>query len=382
MTKIIRTILFFLGVVFISLFVFRTQDVNASEQTIELSPKSRFDAYAEQNLENAIKLFVEDLQIDNASERKTTDDVILLKPHIIYHVEKEQDAIYYYPAYDKDSGQIIFVMPVIQIENDLYYEVKGCRDSAYNIICQNYDEYIFYLIGNRVYAENTQHIIDFNSGKEIFFNDFELSEDESTFVYRSYEEKKRLVQSKTEEMTPVMRNNKPQVLDSRRYKASISLYQPQGQYGYDMCWASAVATVVNQLNHPSTPVLGFDVCNHVGVGYNEGGTVYDEQDGLWYYNLDYAIHATCLGWSDIVSNISNGKPFIINVYSSHYYLAHAVVGHGYSGSGSNKSVLVWDSNLSSGSGDYTTFLYSAGGFSVSGVFCYWESTLSYNVEDE
>ena len=50
MTKINRTILFFLGVVFISLFVFRTQDVNASDQTIALSPKSRFDAYAEQNL--------------------------------------------------------------------------------------------------------------------------------------------------------------------------------------------------------------------------------------------------------------------------------------------------------------------------------------------
>lgn len=40
--------------------------------------------------------------------------------------------------------------------------------------------------------------------------------------------------------------NKNSVADKKMF-LSISLNNPQGQYSYGMCWASAVATVINTI---------------------------------------------------------------------------------------------------------------------------------------
>lgn len=71
-----------------------------------------------------------------------------------------------------------------------------------------------------------------------------------------------------------------------------------GQYGYDMCWASAAATVINYKK--TITVTPYEICNRLGIGYDDAGNIYDEQEALSLYGVSYGkIRFSMLGWDEI-----------------------------------------------------------------------------------
>lgn len=141
-----------------------------------------------------------------------------------------------------------------------------------------------------------------------------------------------------------------------------------------MCWASAAATIVNYLLN--RVVTGFEICNHLGIGYDTGGTIYDVADGINYYGLQYNRISNCkLGNDEVESNIDDGKPFVIVAYYDDDYMGHDITGYGYYGT----TIYYWDSNANNGSRGYGTFEYNQSGSCLvaDGKVYSWVGTLSY-----
>ncbi|MBQ8325520.1 MAG: hypothetical protein IJX86_00485 [Lachnospiraceae bacterium] len=126
-------------------------------------------------------------------------------------------------------------------------------------------------------------------------------------------------------------------------------------------------------------VTGFDVCNRVGIAYNSGGTIYDAQDGLAYYNLYYNnILARRMSWDDLVDNIDNGYRVFLGATTMSGG-GHAAVIYGYIGSHSDdNNVICWDPYMNAGTGGEIFVTYTDTYFTYGdGVGFNWDKTLSY-----
>lgn len=157
---------------------------------------------------------------------------------------------------------------------------------------------------------------------------------------------------------------------------SLDLHNPMGQYGYDMCWASSVATVINYKK--TITVTPYEICDRMETGYNDTGNIYDEQDALNLYGVSYEkIRFAMLGWNEIKDNIDSGNPVIANLACVNpNYIGHAVTVYGYT---SSKKIEYWDSYLNNGKGESKPITYSSAGNSFlemkNHAYC-WQTSLS------
>lgn len=129
----------------------------------------------------------------------------------------------------------------------------------------------------------------------------------------------------------------------------------------------------------TSAVTPFEVCNRMGIGYDKGGTIYNEQDALSKYGVKYGkIRNSMLEWSVLTKNIDNKHPIIANLKCNDGVLQnHAVTIYGYSSD--SKTIEYWDSNINSGNGGKkkTTFSVAGNKFLCSGSHSYsWMTTLS------
>lgn len=296
-------------------------------------------------------------------------------PFIIYlYGTNKQDKIYYYPVSDAD-GTIQFVVEAVVIDG-----VAECNISDNLVDALNYVEYgkdgaLVYQYDNLMYIETADYVLNVCN----YYN----PDTESTYFKESkwgdpFEEKCNVIHEAEKNMveyTPYVPDNIDELLDTKMY-GDLSLSNPMGQYKYNMCWASSVATIHNYLL--SSVVTGYEVCTRMGIGYNDGGTIFDEQDALALYNITYnSIRNSALTWDQLSGNINVSKPIIANGIPTSG-LPHAVTIYGYSGSSSSTSnVAIWNSNANGGTGGYSTFTYSTGVFTASAVSYTWVTSLSY-----
>lgn len=301
-----------------------------------------------------------------------------------------QYEVYYFPVISKADNQIVFKIGVIGTIYGYTYEVNCDLINELNQI--NYAEnsdWIFYTVGDSVYAENSKKVVELNSENgmateasrsAVLGKHKEASQKERDFVNKRYSEKKKVLENKVIEFQKF----KPREWSSEEEKLNskvgglLTLRSPQGQYDYGMCWASVAATIINYMQVTSAVVTGFDVCSRLGIGYDDGGSIYDLADGLNYYNIVYGeIYTRAMDGNEIISNIDAGKPIALYAFGSVNYIGHAVTIRGYSGNVTN--VYIWDSYLNNGAGGYASFAFSNSGscFTINGDPYAWTLSLAY-----
>lgn len=307
--------------------------------------------------------------------QKLINAEVVNEPFIIYHVgKKQQDKVYYYPISD-ENGAIQFMVEAIIMNG-----VAECNLSDNLVELINLVDYkngmIVYKDEGTIYVETPTTSLNayyyYNVPQERM-----LYSEESKWD-ADYTEKKAVIEKAETNMveySPIKIDNET-TYSNMRIGGDLSLTNPMGQYGYGMCWASCVATVHNYLR--STIITGFEVCTRMGIGYDEGASIYDEQDALAIYNIDYdSLRWSALTWSQLKENIDAEKPIIANGALTEE-IGHAVTIYGYSGiSTSDSNVKIWNPNANNGSGGYSTFKFSSGCFADEGSVYSWCSTLSY-----
>ncbi len=180
--------------------------------------------------------------------------------------------------------RIVAVLAAIESDEGISFQ---CSQGIASILNQiGYDKgTIIYQIGNEVYSEN------YIGEKTLLYT---VSEDilpniNSGFNNLTFEEKSTEISKQIELFKPLSydRINKNIDFDLIKYKTILSLHNPMGRYGYGMCWAASAATVINY--RKLLTITPFEICNHLNIGYNSGGTIYNEQAALLYYNVSYNI---------------------------------------------------------------------------------------------
>lgn len=123
-----------------------------------------------------------------------------------------------------------------------------------------------------------------------------------------------------------------------------------------MCWAAAAATVINY--ETTSAVTPFEICNYMGIPYDRGGSIYDEQSALSKYGVSYnKIRNDMLTWDEVVNNIKKKHLIIANLKCNDGTLpAHAVTIYEYVSS--SKQVKYWDSKGNNEAGAKVARSYS------------------------
>ena len=298
-------------------------------------------------------------------------------PFIIYRVgEKQQDKIYYYPISD-DNGVIQFMVEAIIIDDVAECNITDNLVDLMNLVDYENEQVVVYWYNNSIYIETPS--VSLNAF--YYYNEPKARQlySEKSGWDVTFEEKRLAIEEAERNMVEFSPISLTDTEDIRNMKmgGDLALSNPMGQYNYGMCWASCVATVHNYLR--STIITGYEVCTRMGIGYNDGGTIYDEQDALALYNISYdSARLSTLTWNQLTGNIDASKPIIINGISASN-IAHAVTIYGYSGNISTASnIKFWNPNANNGSGGYATFSYTYGYFTDgSGTAYEWTNSLSY-----
>ncbi len=150
-------------------------------------------------------------------------------------------------------------------------------------------------------------------------------------------------------------------------KCGITNFLLQGNYG--LCWACTVGTIANYKTGRN--LTGKNVADMMGIGYNDGGTIYDMQNALSRYGLSYSVRTSKPTFAQVKSNIDTDKPFGMCLTASN--ARHAITGYGYayntgntSSSASTNLVYAWDSN-----GYQISFKHNSRTISTSGYNFTW-----------
>ncbi len=261
------------------------------------------------------------------------------RPYIVYNFQKIQDEVYYYPI--SDGNEIVCVVSIIGVLGGYTYEISNNMVSALNDIDYHNTDVIFYLINGMLHIETevgryTEELSNIDLIK--------LSPEEKKFYNSAFNIKKQIVITKIENFVPYIDVENDFVDITTKMGNEVKLYNKQFQYNLRMCWAAAAATVINTLKYKG--VTGYEVCNRLGKGYNDGGTILDIQDALSCYDVKYNFirSSRYLYWENITKNIDAGYPLILQLVSSSYG-NHAVTLYGY-GIDRNKEkiLMIWDSN--------------------------------------
>lgn len=308
----------------------------------------------------------------------TIEDISLFHlevPYIIYNFNEVQDPVYYFPLSYKNK--VLFVLELLWDGEQYSLGIGTDMVETLNSIKYIKNPSIFYEYRGEIVAEN--EIKKYCTDISFPFGGNADEEEERIFYEKSFYEKIRIIGRKIKKFTPADKikwNSDEELFNSL---LGLTLYKPQGQYGYNMCWASAAATIINYWN--DSVVTGFDVCNKMGIGYDKGGNVYDVDDALRKYGVRYNhIKADMLEWKKLKNNIDIEAPILLSAHatSNGKIYGHAATIYGYRTSDGVKKVKIWNSVLNEGKGGYKEFNYNASScFSISGLAYTWDGTLYY-----
>jgi hypothetical protein len=269
-TDMKKVISLLLVVCFIFIFsfnndVYATSDVQNDSMT-EREQEAKTEAYKQ------LSIFEDTLTPDSDFYYANFDNLEISDPFIIYIANQDtQDEVYYFPVYDKDTNKTIYVINVFSVDqrSDFLCEFSLAYNDALDQLgyIDNSTGVIAYRIGYSVYFETNNEI--YNDSGIIATIDTNCTEKERIFASQSFDKKKEIISQRLNNLSVFVT---PELTDDEMFNAKmngyLTLYNPQYQYGYGMCWACAVATTCNYINNSS--ITGFNVCDAMGIGYKAG----------------------------------------------------------------------------------------------------------------
>ncbi len=319
-------------------------DSRITKNITERIPKSATQ-FVHQNYKEIIDVVM--LHIDQFNvESSNLIDLKLGNPYVIYDLDiDKQDEIYFYPVL-KDHT-VVLVISIMGTTNGWNLSANEDMVSKLNKISYDKMDYIFYESNGNIVAENSE-VFSVLSGQEN-----QLCHNFKSF---DFNHKIELISSRIKEFVKTDTSIKIDPNIKHLEKATLTLYNQQGQGSYGMCWAASVATIINYLKR--TNITAMNVCDREGVGYDEGGDISLKQKALLDYGIyyDYVLYRQA-SWSEITKNIDNGKPLAA---SSHYSSErfHAVTIYGYQMFSTNDYITIWNSGLNSGAGGSQIIYYN------------------------
>lgn len=292
----------------------------------------------------------------------------LLSPFMWVYLDEKQELSYDYPIVDCENGEIILVLSIVPCENGYTYQLSDNMVDVLNSIDYLDREYLFYGYEGKIFIECESGIV--YTGKHVQHTVLSDS-DYLDFAALSFYDKISAIKKYIADIQCGDANDGISLMS-----VELPLTNPQGQYNNKMCWASSAATIINYLKGKT--VTGFEVCNKLGKGYNDGGTKYDIATALSYYGITYNVYNSKLSWSDLTSNINSGYPIAMSCTDADFYgLFHAVVLYGYNDT--DKSIVIWDPDGNSSSGARVVANLTNGQykFNSGSTGYYWTGSVAY-----
>lgn len=329
--------------------------------------------------------YMTEYAMENAGEDNINGRQLRLgEPFYIFSEDSEkQEQIYYYPVLNEED-KFIYVLTVICTD-------KGCQLSLDDQMAEQLNEinyfnvdYIFYRLGENITAENQK------SKQCISGYEYESSLDNLTFeekyeIYMETADSLCLVDtdiSCVDDASLVACGYTP-TFDIERNEVKnmefrCKLYNAQGQGNYNLCWAACAATVINYIQ--GSDISAKEIASIMGISFDSGGTLSDEEDALHRYNIYYNAFGQTLSFETIRRNIFDKKPVILFCYASGRALGHAVTIVGFrSRLNIDNYITIWNSALNSGQGGFTVVRYSDDKVIIpsGGVSYTWTYSVSY-----
>lgn len=334
----------------------------------------RIANYAKTNVSNVVFAFSEDGLSDINIGQRT--EIVVAKPYIIWNPLENQEAIYYFPLAIED--RVFAVLAVLDTEDGLMVQYGTDISEQLNEINYLNENIIFYEYNGNLLAESKNECaVIYNFSIDNLKYTKEEKDLEQKFYALPYEEKVFVVNTKIKHLKKCFHRevNEEEALNMRA-KGNPILHKPMGQYGYGMCWAAAVATVVNYRNDSS--VTPFDICNRLSIPYNRGGTIDDIHNGLDLYGVKYNKKLSMIDeWNIIKKNIDNKYPIVAFLTCNDNILVpHTVTVYGYTAS---KDLTYWDSLLDDEKGGTKAVSYNKVGskfLAISGHSFSWATTVA------
>ena len=288
---------------------------------------------------------IEEIVSSSFAEITPEKEIQLGKPYIVYNFNEYQDEVYYYPL--TADGKIEAVLGIIGTDWGYTYEIS--YDCGLIELLDEMDYLnngcIFYTVDGELYYESENGVSAEPAVSFACLTEQMPDADELAFAAMSFEEKQQKITDKLASFkyvdTQSFDENEP---DNMKYGAmkTITLRKPQSQYSYNMCWACAVATIVNTLNW--TSYTGYDVCNRMGIGFDTGAEAEQMKTALSYYGVNYKKTNDALGWDEIKQNIDAGYPIamcMVPYYANPEIKGHSITLYGYDSS--NHYIQIWNS---------------------------------------
>lgn len=200
---------------------------------------------------------------------------------------------------------------------------------------QEDNDYLFYEDENGVYAENEKCI------KKLYDKGCtEKKDDENLLNVEVFEELS--TENKVNAIVNSYSKNRTQQVYDGELRAkdqgfsSYTVYVvklntsgclvAQGNYGN--CWAATVATTVRYLNYSKYKYLtAKNVCDAMGIGYNDGATMLQQQHALYNYLIGYRYYKSQIRFPLVQQNIQNKTPVIAGTIAGKS--AHSITIIGY-----------------------------------------------------
>lgn len=338
--KIICSVLFALVMIFVPNSISVAKE---NADIVSYIPKEGM-VYFNENYKSMLKCITEDEGV--------VIDISKMKigvPYVDYIIDEVQNPIYHFPVIYK--SKIIYVIDLAESEQGYVLAIGTDFVDKLNQIDYQNKEYIFYQENGELIAEN-------EDGKTKIYSNNSVknySIEKTKFYAKSFRAKKEAIYNKINDY--VLSDKKCKSNTKNLMGKELTLHNPRGQYTYNMCWASTVATIVNY--RTDSAYTGFDVCNRIGRGYDAGGNIYHMQDAMSVLGVKYPyIKGEALTYSEVKKNIDAGYPFAAGGDNSGTTVGHVVTICGYKTVDNTKKILTWNSALQNGAGGKKWYEYN------------------------
>ena len=306
----------------------------------------------------------------------TSEDLEIGKPFLIYYPDITQEMVDYYPVIYKKH--VICTIDVVTTSQG--YSV-GFSDEFVDLLNENNyisNPCIFYYTEGKIYIQNRMYK-KFTGLHIDIRNKNSTNVQKGEFSKKTFYDKQKIICRDIPKFKKVTLGYEDEIdYRLKKYKTTLSLHNPMGQYDKGMCWAASTATVVNYVKKKG--VTAYDVCNLMGINYNKGASMYVARDALSRYgisNYNNVLGGAC-SQACIRENIDNNHLLLAGGTNDQYGMEHMVVICGYEDKNVTRYKICNPANKN-GQGGYGVRQYNDGICAVvSGISFQWRSTLCVN----
>lgn len=303
------------------------------------------------------------------------DDLTIGEPFYIFDAELENNGkIWYYPVYYKEK--IFKLIAIYNYDDKLYSCITGEYVDGLNEV-----EYNSEMLIIKEY-ENT-YVLDNNDNRYFLYEDNNQNVSEKNYIeWKKYIEDNYKINLSTDdsgvnESDIATFSGGPVVGISDGYECYIGSCFTK-QYGYKICWAAAVATIVKFLKSGYENLTALDVAYYYGYMIDDidtstlegreeclhGKNTSEVQMALALYDVAYISLERKLSYYEVRQQIKNGYPIWMGSTCCYYdkngdlqRLGHATVIYGYYYYGSTQYMELWNP----GNGETQQVTYYADG---------------------